>query len=104
MAHSLLPVCYELKAIKRATNKNILFSQYMRGRTKYSSCITFNYMKGMKSIFYLYRATTQAKYKMEESEIHRFSSKISDFRLKLQEEEFERNKKRNEEGTFLSNP
>ena len=60
-------------------------------------------MKGMRSIFYLYRATTQAKDKMEESEIHRFSSKISDFRLKLQEEEFERNKKRNEEGTFLSN-
>ena len=40
---------------------------------------------------------------MEESEIHRFSSKVSDFRLKLQEEEFERNKKRNEEGTVLFN-
>ena len=61
-------------------------------------------MKRMWSIFYFFRATTQVNDKMEESEIHRFSSKVSDFRLKLQEEEFERNKKRNEEGTFLSNP
>ena len=40
---------------------------------------------------------------MEESEIHKISSKVSDFRLKMQEEEFERNKKRNEEGNFYRN-
>ena len=40
---------------------------------------------------------------MEETDLHKVNSKISEFRLKMQEEEFERNKKRNEEGTFHSN-
>ena len=39
---------------------------------------------------------------MEEFEIHKIKSKISDFRLQMQEEEFQRNKKRNEEGKFLN--
>ena len=84
------------------TEQNI-FGTIKNYNIKSAYCITFDYMKGMRSILYLFRAKTQDNDKMEESEIHRFSSKISDFRLKMQEEEFERNKKRNEEGTFHSN-
>lgn len=39
---------------------------------------------------------------MEEFEMHKIKSKISDFRLQIQEEEFQRNKKRNDEGKFLN--
>ena len=49
--------------------------------------------------FFIFRDTND---KMEEFEMHKIKSKISDFRLQIQEEEFQRNKKRNDEGKFLN--
>ena len=37
-------------------------------------------------------------YKMEDAEMHKVTSKISEFRLQMQAEEFERNRRRNMEG------